>query len=502
MVEITRCVAVMSNCATLAAWPQPGARLARTHHLETTRTKKVIPVPSRTLKARGMYHDRRLKMVGGAGRVGIGQQQRGNDDGDDEAAGIAATTTNSTQIKTSSSKDSSHVTVVAVTVGAAGALAGKAMGASLPWMLGSLTSTSVASLAGARLAVSAPLKKTAQAVVGISLGANFTPEMIHNILDNGLTSMAVLILFTGCAAAASCVYLAKVAGYDLTTAFFAGAPGGLNDMLAIGSDLGGDARIIGLTHACRLAIVLTVLPQMLSHFGGAVSPLDLNIKGTAWVVAAAAAEVVNTRVSAGASSGLCEAAAAATLSFLSIFLSNLKDIALLVTAGVVGPTVGRVLRLPARFVIGPMICSAALHLTGFTAVDAKPPAALLRAAQCIIATSIGVKFAGVSISRVACTFAHAFCSTGILLGVAAAFSVAVCHVTGAPWPLVLLAYSPGGITEACVTALALGMDTGYVAAHHLVRITSLIIAAPAAHELMSAALGGSDSGKKKHNVET
>lgn len=46
----------------------------------------------------------------------------------------------------------------------------------------------------------------------------------------------------------------------------------------------------------------------------------------------------------------------------------------------------------------------------------------------------------------------------------------------------------GGITEACVTALSLGMDTGFVAAHHLIRITSLILAAPAAHGLMSSAL--------------
>lgn len=52
---------------------------------------------------------------------------------------------------------------------------------------------------------------------------------------------------------------------------------------------------------------------------------------------------------------------------------------------------------------------------------------------------------------------------------------------------------PGGITEACVTALSLGMDTGFVAAHHLIRVTSLILAAPAAHGVMSWAL----SEKKK-----
>jgi uncharacterized membrane protein AbrB (regulator of aidB expression) len=77
----------------------------------------------------------------------------------------------------------------------------------------------------------------------------------------------------------------------------------------------------------------------------------------------------------------------------------------------------------------------------------------------------------------------------MLLVVAVVFSAAASRVTGAPWPLLLLAYSPGGITEACVTALALGMDTGFVALHHLIRITSLILAAPTAPRAMSAALG-------------
>jgi NADH dehydrogenase FAD-containing subunit len=119
-----------------------------------------------------------------------------------------------------------RTTAAAVAVGVAGALAGTATGAALPWMLGSMASTSLASLAGVRLTVWGPLKTTMQAVIGVSLGAQFTPEMLLNIYNNGLPSMLGLVLFTACAAAASSWYLARVAGYDPTTAFFAGAPGG------------------------------------------------------------------------------------------------------------------------------------------------------------------------------------------------------------------------------------------------------------------------------------
>ena len=100
-----------------------------------------------------------------------------------------------------------------------------------------------------------PLRAAAQAVVGVSLGANFTREMAGGGVGGMAGSAAGLLLFTACATAASAAYLTRVAGHPPTTAFFAGAPGGLNDMLAIGTEAGGDARTIGLTHACRLLLV-------------------------------------------------------------------------------------------------------------------------------------------------------------------------------------------------------------------------------------------------------
>jgi hypothetical protein len=94
-------------------------------------------------------------------------------------------------------------------------------------------------------------------------------------------------------------------------------------MLAIGTELGGDARVIGLTHACRLAIVLTVLPQLLVHFGG-VSPEVM--RGGVGVVSGAAAAVAG---------GI-----------------SLLDGALLVAAAAAGPLVGRVVHLTPGSQIG------------------------------------------------------------------------------------------------------------------------------------------------------
>lgn len=45
-------------------------------------------------------------------------------------------------------------------------------------------------------------------------------------------------------------------------------------------------------------------------------------------------------------------------------------------------------------------------------------------------------------------------------------------------PAALLAYMPGGAPELSLVALSLGIDPAFVTAHHLLRITVLILLMP------------------------
>ena len=90
---------------------------------------------------------------------------------------------------------------------------------------------------------------------------------------------------------------------------------------------------------------------------------------------------------AGASS------AAATLAGRPHLLDvGLADLGLLAAAAVVGSLVAVRLRLPAATLIGPMIVSAAIHLTGLTA--STPPLEAVAVAQVVLGTAIGCRFAG------------------------------------------------------------------------------------------------------------
>ena len=69
--------------------------------------------------------------------------------------------------------------------------------------------------------------------------------------------------------------------------------------------------------------------------------------------------------------------------------------------------------LPAAAVLGPMLFSAALHMTGVT--DAKPPVELIAAAQVVVGTTIGCRFAGVKMALVARSIVASIGSTVILV---------------------------------------------------------------------------------------
>src|SRR3546814_19969502 len=79
--------------------------------------------------------------------------------------------------------------------------------------------------------------------------------------------------------------------------------------------------------------------------------------------------------------------------------ANAFDMLVLAFCGIAGFILARLARLPAAAILGPMLFSAAFHMTGVT--DAKPPVELINAAQVVVGPTIGCRFAGVKMALVA-----------------------------------------------------------------------------------------------------
>ncbi len=323
-------------------------------------------------------------------------------------------------------------------IGSAGGWLASIVQIPLPWMIGAMTATTLAAMLGLPVAVPLSLRHTMVVVLGVMLGSAFTPEIAQRIGNWGV-SLGALALYAAVAGGASYMYFRRVCGYDKVTAYFSAMPGGLSEMVLVGTAMGGDTRLISLTHASRILLVVLALPfafqMLIGYEPGARPPAGLPL-----------------------------------LALLP------GDLAILSIGGVVGYFLARYLRIPAAALVGPMLLSAVVHLAGWTA--AKPPLELVAAAQMVIGTAVGCRFAGVRTMAIVRAIVAAAGGTAVLLGIAVAFAFAVGRITGLSMESLVLAYAPGGLAEMSLIAIAIGADSAFVATHHVIRVILIVVIAP------------------------
>jgi membrane AbrB-like protein len=313
----------------------------------------------------------------------------------------------------------------------------------LPWMLGAMAATTLAAISGVRVALMPSLRLVFVAILGVMLGSAFTPEVVQG-LATWIGSFARLSLYVVVATAGVWLFYRKVARYDTATAYFAAAPGGLNEMILAGGALGGDERRISMSHAARILVAIFVISFGYRWFGD-YAPVAANATYAdhiAW-----------------------------------------SEWAVLIACGVVGYVVARLLRIPAYALVGPMVLSAIVHAAGIT--QSRPPVWLVAVAQLVVGSMVGTRFDGVSPRMVGKAVVLAIVATAVLLVLAAVFGQAVESTLGIPFSAALLAFAPGGLAEMSLIALSLDVDAAYVSSHHIVRIFMIVLAAPFVFRLLS-----------------
>ncbi len=314
----------------------------------------------------------------------------------------------------------------------------------LPWMLGSMTLVTLGAVLRLKLFAPARIRPPMTAIIGVLLGASFSPSVLDNLLV-WLPTLLGLVVFSAVSGLCCAVYLHKIAGFDRVTAFFGGMPGGLVEMIELGSERGADERAVALMHSARILLVVFSLPFILQLLEGV--PI---------------AEYDGTRD--------------------RIMDAPLSTFAWLLVCAVVGSRMGRLLRLPAKDLMGPMLLSAILHVGGLT--EFTPPTEIVNLAQLIIGTVLGVRFVGVAPRLIGRMLAIAFGMTVIMIGIVFITAIAVGAITGIPLATLVLAYAPGGLAEMSLVALALNADVAFVATHHLARILLVMLGAAPIYALL------------------
>ncbi|MEO0671981.1 MAG: AbrB family transcriptional regulator [Pseudomonadota bacterium] len=327
--------------------------------------------------------------------------------------------------------------VLAFVIASVGAALFVYLSAPLPIFLGALTASMIASIVGVPIKRPRSLSTPIRVVLGLAIGAAFTPALLDRI-DELAISLALVVPFTAAITAAGYAFYRYVAGFDAPTSFFVSVPGGLTDMVFMAKDAGANERMVTLMQAVRMVLIVFAIPVWVAWTS------DLPVGG-------------------------------AVLDTIHIWEIAPLDAAMLIVLGIVGWRVARWLGILGAAMIGPMMLSGAAHATGLTA--AQVPSELLILAQLVLGILLGGQFRGLTMDEFTrwVSWALAF-SVGLMI-VAIWVATMVTQLTGADAVSVLLAYTPGGQSELNLLAIILQLDVAFIALHHIVRVAVSIVGA-------------------------
>ena len=350
----------------------------------------------------------------------------------------------------------------ALAVGTLGGAAASAFNLPLAWMMGAMLASGATAAAGMSGRIPQNLRRIVLAIAGIYIGAGVTPDLL-NRMGKLPISLGLLTLYVSVATLAAALIFRRLMKTTRTTACCAAVPGGLSVAVAMAENRGDD-RFIALMHMTRASLVVVAIPLLVKTTGGFDEALAA--KGDEIWSWDYKAELTNWR-------GLAEVA---------------------LTTGLVAG-VGMMLKLKApAFLLLAAGISATTRILGW--VEVRPPDFPLNGAMVVLGAAVG---SGCHIMRGKGIFL--ILTVGALvvmgmLGLSVLFATVGSSIMDMPFYLALLFFTPGGVAEISLIAVALGADPPLVALHQTLRLLLILVAAPMVIALASRYDGQPGAGTK------
>ncbi|MEI7598374.1 MAG: AbrB family transcriptional regulator [Aestuariivirga sp.] len=327
-------------------------------------------------------------------------------------------------------------TAIGLLIGTAGGLGFWFLGIPAPWLAGSMMAAIVAVFSKVKIGMPDWLRAVAFIFLGIQTGTAVSWDTVDRAVHWPL-SIAFLCLTVVAITWACTAYYVKRSNWDPATALFASLPGALSLTLLLASGTKADMRRVTIAQCIRLFFLVAALPSVITW----LTPPD---------------EVV----------------------VMLSQIGGIWDILLLVAVSTAAGYALEWLKVPAGLMLGPMLASAGLELSGLIA-GAAPPSILIPA-NIVLGVMIGARFANFTFREFREALVEGFSGFLIALVIAMAGAGVAAYVSNLPFALTLLAFSPGGLDAMTIMAFSLNRDPAYVGAHQMARYIGLALLMPAA----------------------
>ena len=308
------------------------------------------------------------------------------------------------------------------------------LGLPASWMVGGVVAVTAGSIAGLPIQMPDRLRDAAFLLIGMSMGASVAPDSLRLIASWPVT-IAALALELVLIIALTGWMLARFFKLDTGTAYLSSFPGHLSFVMGIASAGVGNARQIVIIQVIRILMLTICVPigtvfLPIDHFAPPVATEFLNL----WELLALAAACV-----------------AVGLVFMR-------------------------LKVPAGFVLGAMAAATAAKLGGLYTATMPPPLVLVTFV--LTGALIGSRFAGISRREILVAAKGGVIATAMTVGIVTLVAWVASLIVDMPYGQIWLGLAPGALEGMGALGIALGYDTAFIAAHHVIRLLMLSFAIP------------------------
>lgn len=314
----------------------------------------------------------------------------------------------------------------------------------LSWMLGPLTAVLIWKLLSKRdLYWPRSFRNGGQMLLGYSMGLSFTIASARQIVDQ-LPSMVIITILMVVFGLALAFVVSKLTGINISSAVLGTTPGGLSQMVVLSEEIkGADSTVVTFMQTIRMLTVIFIVPTLSIHAfssGGTEKS-----KPTIDLV---------TQTEYG--------------NFFQII--TVLAIVLFITACAVR------FKCPTPWIIGPLLSSAILTVSGFETPQL-PPILVVLAQLCLgVYLGLGIKMN--MLKNWKKLLPYSFISGLLIVGFALVLAYGLHKIYPITMTTAFLCIAPGGLPEMGVTAHTVNADVSMVAAYQLFRVFFILFIVP------------------------